>query len=173
MFAIGHWKVEPDIMTMAKALANGAPIGAFITNDRIAASYTRPGASTMGGNPVSASAALATIGLIERMQLNQMAIHLGGYLQFKLNELQQRHPLMGDVRGKGLMVGVELVREDKSPAAEEIDDVLEGLKDRGILAGKTGISRNVLTFQPPLIITLDDINRVIEALDEVLSSKQW
>ncbi len=172
MFAIEHWKVEPDIMTMAKALANGVPIGAFITNDRIAASYTRPGASTMGGNPVSAAAALATIGLIERLQLNQMATHLGGYLQFKLNELQQRHWLVGDVRGKGLMLGVELAREDKSPATEEIDDILEGLKDRGILAGKTGMSRNVLTFQPPLIITMDDINRVTDALDEVLTSME-
>lgn len=170
MFAIEHWDVIPDIMTMAKALANGTPIGAFITNDKIASSYTRPGASTTGGNPVSATAALATIDVIERYQLVQRAKDLGNYFKDKLIELQQRHKLIGEVRGKGLMLGVELVKENKIPATEEIDNVLEDLKDRGILAGKTGVSRNVLTFQPPLVITHDDIDRVVEALDEILFS---
>lgn len=168
MFAIEHWNVIPDIMTMAKALANGTPIGAFITNDKIALSYTRPGASTTGGNPVSATAALATMDVIERYQLVQRAKDLGNYFKDKLIELQQRHKLMGEVRGKGLMLGVELVKENKIPAAEETDNILEDFKDRGILAGKTGVSRNVLTFQPPLVITREDIDRVIEALDEIL-----
>ena len=168
MFAIEHWDVEPDIMTMAKSLANGTPIGAFITNDRIASSYTRPGASTTGGNPVSAAAALATIDVIEKYQLVQRAKDLGNYFKDKLKILQQSHGLLGDVRGKGLMLGVELVKRDKIPAAEEIDYILEELKDRGILAGKTGVSRNVLTFQPPLIITRDDIDQVVETLDKIL-----
>ena len=168
MFAIEHWDVEPDIMTMAKSLANGTPIGAFITNDRIASSYTRPGASTTGGNPVSAAAALATIDVIEKYQLVQRAKDLGNYFKDKLKILQQSHGLLGDVRGKGLMLGVELVKKDKIPAAEEIDYILEELKDRGILAGKTGVSRNVLTFQPPLIITRDDIDQVVETLDKIL-----
>lgn len=168
MFAIEHWGVVPDIMTMAKALANGTPIGAFITNDSIASSYTRPGASTTGGNPVSATAALATIDVIEKYQLAQRAEDLGNYFKNKLTELQQRHKLMGEVRGKGLMLGVELVREDKIPATEETDSILEALKDRGILAGKTGVSRNVLTFQPPLVITRKDIDRVLETLDDIL-----
>ncbi|HHT9107240.1 MAG TPA: aspartate aminotransferase family protein [Candidatus Wunengus sp. YC63] len=168
MFAIEHWDIEPDIMTMAKALANGTPAGAFITNDRIASSYTRPGASTTGGNPVSAAAALATIDVIEKYQLVQRAKDLGNYFKDKLKILQQSHGLLGDVRGKGLMLGVELVKRDKIPAAEEIDYILEELKDRGILAGKTGVSRNVLTFQPPLIITRDDIDRVAETLDKIL-----
>ncbi len=174
MFAIEHWDVEPDIMTMAKSLANGTPIGAFITNDRIASSYTRPGASTTGGNPVSAAAALATIDVIEKYQLVQRAKDLGNYFKDKLKILQQRHGLLGDVRGKGLMLGVELVKRDKIPAAEEIDYILEELKDRGILAGKTGVSRNVLTFQPPLIITRDDIDQVVETLDKILlSMEKW
>lgn len=168
MFAIEHWDVEPDIMTMAKSLANGTPIGAFITNDRIASSYTRPGASTTGGNPVSAAAALATIDVIEKYQLVQRAKDLGDYFKDRLKILQQSHGLVGDVRGKGLMLGVELVKRDKIPAAEEIDYILEELKDRGILAGKTGVSRNVLTFQPPLIITRDDIDQVVETLDKLL-----
>ncbi|MEP9410790.1 MAG: aspartate aminotransferase family protein [Candidatus Brocadia sp.] len=168
MFAIEHWGVVPDIMTIAKALANGAPIGAFTTTDTIASSYTRPGASTTGGNPVSATAALATIDVIERYQLVQRAKDLGNYFKDKLMELHQRHKLIGEVRGKGLMLGVELVKENKVPATEEIDIVLERLKDRGILAGKTGVSRNVLTFQPPLVITSDDIDRAVEILDDVL-----
>ena len=168
MFAIEHWDVEPDIMTMAKSLANGTPAGAFITNDRIASSYTRPGASTTGGNPVSAAAALTTIDVIEKYQLAQRAKDLGNYFKDKLKTLQQSHGLLGDVRGKGLMLGVELVKKDKIPAAEEIDYILEELKDRGILAGKTGVSRNVLTFQPPLVITRDDIDRVVETLDKIL-----
>lgn len=172
MFAIEHWGVMPDIMTMAKALANGTPIGAFITNDRIASAYTRPGASTTGGNPVSATAALATIDVIEKYHLVQRAKELGDYFKDKLKILQQNHNLIGDVRGKGLMLGIELVKEDKVPATEEIDYILEELKDRGILAGKTGISRNVLTFQPPLIITRDNINQVVETLDKIMLSLQ-
>jgi 4-aminobutyrate aminotransferase/4-aminobutyrate aminotransferase/(S)-3-amino-2-methylpropionate transaminase len=169
MFAIEHWNVVPDIMTMAKALANGTPIGAFITNDKIASSYTRPGASTTGGNPVSATAALATINVIEKYQLVNKSKDLGSYLKNKLLEIKDKRRLIGDVRGMGLMLGIELVKDDKSPAIEEIDTILEGLKDRGILAGKTGVSRNVLTFQPPLVITRDDIDRVVETLDDILS----
>lgn len=172
MFAIEHWDVLPDIMTMAKALANGTPIGAFITNDTIASSYTRPGASTTGGNPVSATAALATIDVIEKHHLVEKARTLGDYFKEKLLELQQRHAIIGEVRGKGLMLGAELVREDKIPATEETDHVLERLKDCGILAGKTGVSRNVLTFQPPLVITATDIDHVAKTLDEILFDTQ-
>ena len=99
----------------------------------------------------------------------QRAEELGNYLREKLLELRQKHKIIGDVRGKGLMTGAELVRENKIPATDEMDNILEQLKDRGILAGKTGISRNVLTFQPPLVITRNDIEQVIKALDEVLS----
>ena len=113
--AIEHWDVEPDIMTMAKSLANGTPTGAFITNDRIASSYTRPGASTTGGNPVSAAAALATIAVIEKYQLVQRAKDLGDYFKDRLRTLQKSHILVGDVRGKGLMLGVELVKRIKPP----------------------------------------------------------
>lgn len=172
MFALEHWDVVPDIMTMAKALANGSPIGAFITNDKIASSYTRPGASTTGGNPVSATAALATIDVIEKYQLVQKAKDLGNYLKNRLLEIKQKHSLIGDIRGKGLMVGIELVKEDKIPAIKEIDYILEDLKNHGVLAGKTGVSRNVLTFQPPLVITRNDIDRVIEVLDKILLSTE-
>ncbi len=167
-FAIEHWGVEPDIMTMAKALGNGTPIGAFISRPEIADKYTRPGASTLGGNPVSMTAGLATLEVIEKEGLMDNAATLGTYLREKLLELKEKHPLIGDVRGIGLMQGAELVKNGKQPAAAETDRVLELMKNRGILIGKNGRSRNVLAFQPPLVITRENVDEMIHNLDEVL-----
>ncbi len=170
MFAIEHFGVTPDIMTVAKSLGNGIPIGVFITNNEIAASYTRPGASTFGGNPVAAVTAKAVLDFIKKRNLVEEADKLGKYLHDKLLELKDKHSLIGDVRGLGLFQGAELVKKNKEPASTEIDIVLEGMKDRGILIGKTGRERNVVTFQPPLVITKDDIDSAISALDDTLSS---
>lgn len=169
MFAIEHYDVEPDIMTVAKALANGTPVGAFISRDEIADTYTRPGASTLGGNPVTAAAALATLEVIKKDNLPARAAELGIYLKNGLFELMRRHSIIGDVRGLGLMVGAELVNPDKSPASETVDIIVEKMKDRGILIGKNGPNRNVLAFQPPLVITRDDIDSLLNNLDDVLA----
>lgn len=168
-FAIEHWDAEPDIMSMAKALGNGVPIGVFTTRPEIADTYTCPGASTLGGNPVSMVAGLATLEVIEKEGLIQNAATLGTYLKEKLLALQEKHLLIGDVRGIGLMIGVELVKNEKQPAAAETDRVLELMKNRRIIIGKNGRSRNVLAFQPPLVITKDNVDEVIENLDEVLT----
>lgn len=168
MFAIEHWDVEPDIMTVAKALANGTPVGAFIARAEIADTYTRPGASTLGGNPVTAVAALTTLQVIQEEHLVERAAELGAYLKKGLLELQARHPIIGDVRGLGLMLGAELVLPDKSPAGAATDRVLEAMKDRGFLIGKNGPGRNVLAFQPPLVITREDIDNLLNNLDQVL-----
>ncbi|MDR3590331.1 MAG: aspartate aminotransferase family protein [Negativicutes bacterium] len=170
MFAIEHYGVEPDIMTVAKALANGTPVGAFITRPEIAAKYTRPGASTLGGNPVTSAAALATLEVLAKYDLPAKAAELGAYLRGGLENLQQRHPIIGDVRGLGLMLGVELVLPDKDPAVSQVDQVLEKMKDRGFLVGKNGLHRNVLAFQPPLVITMQDIDALLSNLDDVLAS---
>ncbi|HWQ61391.1 MAG TPA: aspartate aminotransferase family protein [Negativicutes bacterium] len=170
MFAIEHYGVEPDIMTMAKALANGAPVGAFITGDELAARFTRPSASTLGGNPVTCAAALATLDVIAGEALVARAAALGERLKAGLEDLQKRHPLIGDVRGLGLMLGAELVHPDMSPATAETDKVLEGMKDRGFLVGKNGLHRNVLAFQPPLVVSREDIDGLLTALDDVLGS---
>ncbi|MGI5867306.1 MAG: aspartate aminotransferase family protein, partial [Syntrophaceticus schinkii] len=151
-FAIENWDVEPDIMTMAKALGNGVPIGVFTALPEIADRYTRPGASTLGGNPVSMTAGLATLDVIEKEGLVQNAAKLGVYLREKLLELKDKHPLIGDVRGIGLMQGAELVKNGKEPAFEEVDRILEIMKNNGIIIGKNGRLRNVLAFQPPLVI---------------------
>jgi len=170
MFAIEHYGVEPDIMTVAKALANGTPVGAFITRPEIAAKYTRPGASTLGGNPVTSAAALATLEVLAKYDLPAKAAELGAYLKDGLLALQRRHPVIGDVRGLGLMLGAELVQPDKSPAVSAVDQVLEKMKDRGFLVGKNGLHRNVLAFQPPLVITRQDIDDLLSNLDDVLAS---
>ncbi len=170
MFAIEHAGVVPDIMTVAKTLGNGIPIGAFITNNDIAESYTRPGASTFGGNLVAAKTALATLDVIEKYDLPANAAKLGRVLNEKLLELKEKHRFIGDVRGMGLFQGAELVKNGKEPAIEETDIVLEYMKDHGVLVGKTGPGRNVITFQPPLVIRMSDIEIAVDVFDKALCS---
>lgn len=171
MFAIENFDVVPDIIACAKALGNGAPISAFISTAEIADTYTRPGASTLGGNPVSSTAGLAVLDYIESHHLCENATARGEQLRKGLRELQKKHPIIGDVRGLGLMTGAEFVHADKSPAAAELDDVLETLKDRGFIIGKNGVARNVMAFQPPLVITEENVNDILNALEMVLTEK--
>ena len=169
MFAIEHYGIVPDIMTMAKALGNGVPIAAYITNDNLAESFRNPSASTLGGNPVSAAAGMAVIDYINEHNLVQKSEVLGNKLKKGLESLKDKYSIIGDVRGLGLMLGAELVKPDKAPAIQETDIVLEKMKDRGVLIGKNGENRNVLAFQPPLIISEQDIDFMLNTLDEVLS----
>ena len=168
MFAIEHYGVTPDIMTMAKALGNGVPISAFIATADIADRYTQPGASTLGGNPVSSTAALAVLDYIERHHLRENAAARGAQLADGLKDLQRRHPILGDIRGLGLMRGAEFVHANGSPAPAALDAALEKLKDRGILVGKNGLARNVMAFQPPLVITAADVDHLLNQLEDVL-----
>jgi 4-aminobutyrate aminotransferase-like enzyme len=169
MFAIEHYGVVPDIITVAKALGNGMPISAFCTNDIIAAAFTKPSASTLGGNPVAASTAIAVLDYIENNKLCLSAEKLGMKLKAGLIILKGKYPMIYDVRGMGLMLGVELLRENGEPACEETDFILEILKDEGILMGKNGLDRNVLAFQPPLVITEKDVELVLDKLDFALN----
>ena len=171
MFAIEHYGVAPDIMTMAKALGNGVPISAFIATAEIADVYTKPGASTLGGNPVSSTAGLAVLDYIESHELMKNAEDRGRQLMDGLKELAVHHDVIGDVRGLGLMVGAEFIRSDGSPYPELLDDVLETMKDRGFLIGKNGLSRNVMAFQPPLVITRQDVDGLLNTLEDVLKEK--
>ena len=171
LFAIENYDVVPDIMCMAKALGNGTPISAFIASAKVADTYTRPGASTLGGNPVSSEAALAVLDYIEEHKLAQNAQERGKQLRAGLRELQKKHPVIGDVRGLGLMDGAEFIHTDGSEAPEILDDVLETLKDRGFIIGKNGVGRNVMAFQPPLVITKENVDDVLNAIDLVLTEK--
>ena len=168
MFAIENFDVVPDIMTMAKALGNGAPISAFTASAKIADTYTKPGASTLGGNPVSSIAGLGVLKYIQEHKLMENAQARGQQLYDGLVELQKKHPIIGDIRGIGLMRGAEFVHADKSPAPEELEMVLEEMKNRGFIIGKNGVARNVMAFQPPLVITEADVNHVLNTLDDVL-----
>ncbi len=172
MFAIENFDVVPDIMTVAKALGNGAPISAFISSAKIADTYTKPGASTLGGNPVSSAAGLAVLDYIEKHRLTENARMRGQQLRAGLARLQETYPVIGDIRGLGLMVGVEFIHpEDKRPNPELLDQLLETLKNRGFIIGKNGVDRNVMAFQPPLVITEQNVNDVLNALDLVLSEQ--
>ncbi|WP_151735711.1 aspartate aminotransferase family protein ['Paenibacillus yunnanensis' Narsing Rao et al. 2020] len=170
MFAIEHFGVVPDIISMAKALGNGVPVAAFATTDEIAASLNRPSASTFGGNPVSAATALAVLDYIESQRLPERSAELGAQLKQGLLSLQERYPaLVADVRGTGLMLGAELQASDAAAAAVLTDDVLEAMKERGYLIGKNGVGRNVLAFQPPMVITAEDVDGLLQNLQEVLA----
>ncbi|MNZ84921.1 5-aminovalerate aminotransferase DavT [compost metagenome] len=170
MFAMEHFDVVPDIISMAKALGNGIPVAAFATTDEIALALNRPSASTFGGNPVSAATALAVLDYIRDERLPERSVQLGERLKAGLKTLQARYPsLMVDVRGTGLMLGAELTGVDAEGAAALTDQVLEAMKDRGYLIGKNGIGRNVLAFQPPMIITEEDIDGMLNVLNEVLA----
>lgn len=171
MFAIENYGVAPQIMTVAKALGNGTPISAFIAEKEIAGVYVKPGASTLGGNPVSSAAALAVLDYIERERLAEKAKERGKQLVKGLEEIGKRHPVIGDIRGLGLMVGAEFVRPGKIPADRELDEVLEKMKDRGFIIGKNGLYRNVMAFQPPLVISPEDIDRLLNSLEDVLKEE--
>jgi alanine-glyoxylate transaminase/(R)-3-amino-2-methylpropionate-pyruvate transaminase len=166
-----HFGVTPDIVTMAKGIANGAPMGAMTTRRDVAGVLTdRLHFNTFAGNPVSVTQAIATLDVIEQEDIQQNAREVGAHLKTGLIDLQDRHALIGDVRGLGLMLGVELVcdRTTKAPARNEAADVLELAKERGLLIGKGGLWGNILRIKPPMCVTKDDADFVIECLDEVL-----
>ncbi len=168
MFAIEHYGVEPDILVMAKGIADGFPLGAFTARDEIAAAF-QPGdhLSTFGGNPVSCAAGFANVQFMLRENLPEKSRQKGEYAMALLRE--KRLPLVGDVRGLGLMIGMELVKDAaKAPAAAEANAVREACLRRGVLVGVGGAFGNVLRLQPPLVISKDELDRAIAAVSESL-----
>jgi alanine-glyoxylate transaminase / (R)-3-amino-2-methylpropionate-pyruvate transaminase len=166
-----NWGVTPDIVTMAKGLGNGTAIAAVTTRAEIAKALTqRLHLNTFGGNPVAAVAAEAVLDVIDQEGLQENARVVGGKLKAGLDRLAEEHPLIGDVRGMGLMLGVELVddRATRAPATGRTADVLEATKEMGLLVGKGGIDGNVLRIKPPLSITADDVEYALAVLHEAL-----
>jgi 4-aminobutyrate aminotransferase len=167
MFACEHWGVEPDILCVAKGIASGMPIGAMIARSEI--STWTPGAhgSTFGGNPVACAAALASIGVIED-GLVENAAAVGSYLKEKLTALKSAHAAISDVRGLGLMIGVEFARADgnRTPDPQLRDRVMQNCFERGLLLLNCGES--TLRFCPPLIVSRGEVDTAVEIFDTVL-----
>lgn len=171
-FGFQAYGVEPDVVVFAKGLANGVPIGGLIATDELASSIKSLSLSTFGGNPIATTAALANLNYIATNRLRENALAVGGYMRERLLELQTRHPMIGDVRGMGLMQAVEFVTDcaTKEPATEFTARLFEEIKTRGLLVGKAGLYGNVFRISPPLIISNSDVDDAIRILDESLTA---
>jgi len=158
LFAYEHFGIEPDVMTLAKGLANGVPIGAMLTKDKFASAFV-PGthASTFGGNPLATAAAVAVLRTIENENIIENCQMIGGYLVNRLKGLQKGFDFIKDVRGMGLLIGMEL--------SFDAGDIVKKCMERGILINYT--NGNILRFIPPLIVTADEVDLLIIALEEI------
>ncbi len=168
-----NYDVTPDIIVMAKGIGNGAPLAAMTTRRDISQTLAnRIHFNTFGGNPISMTQGLATLEVIDEEGVQQNALAVGTHLQQRLEDLQDKHELIGEVRGLGLMLGVELVKDrlSKEPATSETADVLELAKQRGLLLGKGGLHGNTLRIKPPMCLSKDDADFLVDCLDEVLTS---
>ncbi len=171
-WGIEHSNVEPDIITMAKGFGSGLPIGGFLTRPEYAAGYTMTDAfATFGGNPLSCAGAVAVIEIIQENDYLGKAIKLGEYLKSQLESLKEDHKIIGDVRGQGMMIGIELVKdkESKEPASKEILKVMESAREKGVLIGKGGLDGNVIRIQPPLELSMTEADRACSILNEVFT----
>ena len=164
--------LEPDLVTLGKPMGNGHPVAAVIARradvDRLAGQAEF--FSTFGGNPVAAAAGLAVLDVIRDEDLIAHAGEVGAHLRAGLEALRERHPRVTAVRGRGLLLGVELVRDDREPDPELAARMLDAVRDRGVLIGSTGPHDNVLKVRPPLVVTEDETDLIVAAIDEALSS---
>jgi 4-aminobutyrate aminotransferase len=170
-FGIEHYGVQPDILTSAKGLGNGTPVGLTVARPEIADALKGATISTFGGNPVTATAAKAVIDFIDDHKLMINAAETGGYLRSHLDELKAKHPLIGDVRGMGLMQALELVedRESKTPAPEATAALMEAARENRLLIGKGGTYGNVIRITPPLNISKQDVDDFVLRLGASLA----
>lgn len=166
--------VIPDIVTMAKGIGNGCPLAAVVTTPEIASVLTkRIHFNTFGGNPVVCAQGKAVLEVIEREKLQENALKVGGHILAGLEKLQQKHEIVGDVRGRGLMIGVELVkdRNSKEPAKAECAEILELTREMGLLVGKGGLWGQTLRIKPPLCLTMADADFMLEVLDAAFTKQ--
>jgi 4-aminobutyrate aminotransferase len=169
---IEHWEVEPEVMTFAKGMANGAPIGCTTATSEIGDKYPGLSFSTFGGNPVTCAAAVATIRVIEEEELPRNARVVGEYLRSKLEELKEKYAVIGDVRGMGLMQAIECVKDriTKEPDPQSVLRVFEETRKRGVLIGKGGLYGNVIRLGPPLIASKSNVDELVAALNSAFET---
>jgi len=159
--------VVPDIVTMGKPLGNGHPLAAVVTTPEIAAAFHNGMEyfNTFGGNPVSAAIGQAVLDVVQDENLQANAIEIGSYLSNGVKELSKSHPIIGDVRGSGLFIGVELMRDENTPATAEMADLIEYAKDAGVFLSCDGPDNNILKIKPPMIITKTDVDLFLNVFD--------
>jgi 4-aminobutyrate aminotransferase-like enzyme len=164
--------IEPDMVVMGKPMGDGFPVAALVVRSQLLGAVPEETElfSTFGGNPVACAAALAVLAVIEDEALVANAAKVGSYLRQGLLALAERHPLIGDVRGEGLLLGVELVDETRTPAVGDARRVTEAMRERGILLSTTGPAGNVLKIRPPLVFQREHAEFLLQALDEGLAS---
>jgi 4-aminobutyrate aminotransferase-like enzyme len=172
MFGIEHWEVEPDIMVMAKGAANGAPVGITIATPEVGDSLKGSHLSTFGGNPVTATAILVTIDVIEKRKLVQNAERMGKYLKDRLDELKEKYRVIGEVRGMGLIQGLEIVKAKKEPAPDFVAEIFESTREQGLLIGRGGLYGNVIRIAPPLSIEKGEIDQATQIMDRAFEKIQ-
>src|SRR3982751_1807523 len=170
-WGIQHWDVNPDIMVSAKGMGNGAPVAVTIATPEVADKYPGITFATFGGNPVSMAAAMSTIQVIEEQNLLQNCKTTGAYLGQRFAELKEKHPLIGDARGLGMMQAIELVkdRKTKEPAPQAVITVFEEAKRRGVLLGKGGVYGNVIRTGLMLNAGKPQVDELVEAIDAGLT----
>jgi 4-aminobutyrate aminotransferase len=171
-FGIEQYGVIPDILTSAKGLGNGAPIGVTVAKPEVADSVKGLTISTFGGNPVATTAAKAVIDFIEEKNLMANCAEVGGYLRAGLEDLKEKHELIGDVRGMGLMQAIELVedRKSKTPATAATAQLMEAARENRLLIGKGGMFGNVIRLSPPMNIARTDVDQFLTLLDKSLAA---
>jgi 4-aminobutyrate aminotransferase len=167
-FGIEQYGVKPDLVVAAKSLGNGHPVGATLARAAVAESFKGMTIATFGGNPVTMAAAKAVVDVIAQDRLMDNAAAVGGHLRTRLDGLAEKHAAIGEVRGMGLMQGIELVkdRKTKEPAPEATAAVMESAKNRGLIVGKGGMFGNVLRVSPALNVTKDDADKAADVLDQ-------
>ena len=172
MWACEHWGIEPDIMCISKAMAGGLPIGACITRADVMDWVEGAHENTLGGNPIIVAAALAVLGVIRRERLADRAAEMGLYLVRRLRQTAETHESMGDVRGKGLMIGIEFVKDGqtKAPATEERNTIIREAFKKGLLILAAGPSS--LRLAPPLIVTRDQADVGLQIIEEVIDNAE-
>ncbi len=170
-FASEHFGVVPDIMTVAKGIASGLPLSALAARREIMAGWA-PGAhgTTFGGNPVACAAAIGTLKVIEEEGLLENAAIVGRYALERLRAMQEKHPCIGDVRGLGLMIGIEFVTESRDPFTEGLKRIIEYACGEGLILVECGVDKNVIRLAPPLVVTKEEMEKGLDILEEAIRS---
>ncbi|KAM9103220.1 5-phosphohydroxy-L-lysine phospho-lyase isoform 2-T3 [Megaptera novaeangliae] len=167
----------PDIVTMGKSIGNGHPVACVATTQAVARAFEATGVeyfNTFGGSPVSCAVGLAVLDVLEKEQLQAHAASVGSFLMELLGQQKAKHPILGDIRGVGLFIGVDLIKDEatRMPATEEADYVVSRLKENYILLSTDGPGRNVLKFKPPMCFSLDNAQHVVAKLDAILTDME-